>query len=192
MKKRIGLLRRIRKRIPRNKLVIISEAIFNSKIRYVCAVYLKPTFEEEELKMKKLSKNVSVLQTLQNKMIRVIFGVNKQKHINVESARKKLKMMSVNQLCVYHTLIETYNIMKKSASEQLQGKWSDLREKKYSLRSVASNDLKIPERPTKSCIGFSYTGAKLYNMLPMNIRESLNPTTFKSLTKKWIWEKIPY
>ena len=125
-------------------------------------------------------------------MIRVIFGVNKQKHINVESARKKLKMMSVNQLCVYHTLIETYNIMKKSASEQLQDKWSDLREKKYSLRSVASNNLKIPEKPTKSCIGFSYTGAKLYNMLPMNIRESLNPTTFKSLTKKWIWEKIPY
>ena len=39
--------------------------------------------------------------------------------------------------------------MKKSASEQLQGKWSDLREKKYSLRSVASNDLKIPKKPTR-------------------------------------------
>ena len=130
LKKRIGLLRRVRKRVPRDKLIIISEAIFNSKIRYGCAVYLTPTFEEEELKMKKLSKNVSVLQTLQNRMIRVIFGVNKQKHINVESARKKLKMMSVNQLCVYHTLIETYNIMKKSASAQIQMKWSDLKEKK--------------------------------------------------------------
>ena len=44
LKKRIGLLRRIRNRIPKNKLVIIADAIFNSKLRYGIAVYLNPVF----------------------------------------------------------------------------------------------------------------------------------------------------
>ena len=66
LKKRIGLLKRIKNRIPKNKLVMIAEAIFNSKIRYSIAVYLNPVFEEEDLKVKKLSKNAAVLQALQN------------------------------------------------------------------------------------------------------------------------------
>lgn len=38
LKRRIGLLKRIRNRVPKNKLVMIAEAIFNSKIRYGIAV----------------------------------------------------------------------------------------------------------------------------------------------------------
>ena len=49
LKKRIGLLRRIRSRIPKEKVVMIAEAIFNSKIRYSAAVYLNPIFDEEDL-----------------------------------------------------------------------------------------------------------------------------------------------
>ena len=82
---------------------MIAEAIFNSKIRYGCAVYLNPVFEEEELKVKKLSKNASVIQTLQNNMIRVILGLKKQNHINVQHVREKIKIMSVNQ--IYHILM---------------------------------------------------------------------------------------
>jgi hypothetical protein len=48
LKKRIGLLKRIKQRIPRDTLVIIAEAIFNSKIRYGIAVYITPVFEEED------------------------------------------------------------------------------------------------------------------------------------------------
>ena len=40
LKKQIGLLRRIKKRIPKNKLVMIDKVIFNSKIRYGITVYL--------------------------------------------------------------------------------------------------------------------------------------------------------
>ena len=50
LKKRIGLLKRIKKRVPKDKLIIIAESIFNSKIRYGIAVYLKPTFDREEVK----------------------------------------------------------------------------------------------------------------------------------------------
>ena len=56
LKKRIGFLKRIKSRVPINKLTIIAEAIFSSKIKYVITVYLNPVFEEEDLKIKRLSK----------------------------------------------------------------------------------------------------------------------------------------
>ncbi len=73
LKKRTGLLRRIQKRVPKEKIVIIAEAIFNSLLRYGVAVFLKPVYDKEDLKMKKLTKDTTTLQTLQNSMLRVIF-----------------------------------------------------------------------------------------------------------------------
>ena len=50
LKKRMGLMRRIRNRIFRSKLLMVAEAIFNSKTRYGIALYLNPVFEVEEVK----------------------------------------------------------------------------------------------------------------------------------------------
>ena len=91
---------------------MIAEAIFNSKIRYGIAVYLKPVFEEEDLKMKRLSKNTMILQNLQNNVIRVVLGLKYENHINMKHVREKFRMMSVNQMAVYHPLVESYNIVK--------------------------------------------------------------------------------
>ena len=56
LKKRIGVLRRIKKRVPKEKIVIIAEAIFNSLLRYGVAVFLKPIYEKEDLNMEKKTK----------------------------------------------------------------------------------------------------------------------------------------
>ena len=191
LKKRIGLLVRIKNRLPRNKLVMVAEAIFNSKIRYGIPIYVNPVFEEEELKMKKLSKNATILQTLQNTMLRIILGLNKKQHINMEKVRKNVNMFSVNQMSIYHTLLETFNVIRKSSSESIKKKWENKLENKYLLRSGTTKDLIIPEKPVKNCTGFTYLGAKLFNKLPCNIKETLNPCTFKSLIKTWIWKNIP-
>ena len=50
LNKRIGLMRRIRNRIPRRKLIMMAETMFNSKIRYGIALYLNPVFESEDVK----------------------------------------------------------------------------------------------------------------------------------------------
>ena len=47
--------------------------------------------------------------------------------------------------------------------------------RKYSLRSITNNDLKVPRKPKLKCLGFTYNGAKL---LPQ-MRETQNPNTFK-------------
>jgi hypothetical protein len=71
-------------------------------------------------------------------------------------------------------------------------KWTNIGEKKYSLRNIANNDLKVPEKPKLKCLGFTYSGAKLlFNMLPLQMSETKNPTTLKTLSKDWIWKNIP-
>ena len=64
-------------------------------------------------------------------------------------------------------------------------------EKKYALRSITRKDLKAPEKPKLKCIGFTYNGAKLFNMLPIQMKKIENLNTFKTMTKDWIWKNIP-
>ena len=100
-------------------------------------------------------------------------------------------MMSVNQISVYHTLLETYNILRHSSSEQIHMKWTNIGGKKHSLRNITNNDLKVPEKPRLKCMGFIYNGAKLFNMLPPQMRQTKDTNTFQIMVKNWIWENIP-
>ena len=50
---------------------------------------LTPVFEKEDLKVNKLSKHASILQILQNRMIRVILGIRKEHHENMKEIRNK-------------------------------------------------------------------------------------------------------
>ena len=42
-----------------------------------------------------------------------------------DETKKNHKMMIVSQMSVYHTLMEAYNIMKHSSSEQIHMKWTN-------------------------------------------------------------------
>ena len=112
-------------------------------------------------------------------------------NVNMQHIREKIHMMIVNQMNVYHTILEAYNVLEHSSSEQIKVKWENKQENKYLLRSVTTKDLKIPNKPMKKCSRFSYYGSKLFNKLPTSIKETSNPYAFKSLVKKWIWENIP-
>ena len=191
LRARIGILRRLYHKLPRDKLFIVAEAIFNSKIRYGIAVYLKPTFEEEEIKSGHQYQATKQLQALQNEMLRTICGFRKKDKKNVQKLREKWLMMSVNQMSVYHTIIEAYNVIHKGSSETIREKMVNQgQECAYNLRSRANGVMLVPAKTRMSCQGFSYYAAKLYNKLPMNFRTA-NAASFKTLVKNWIWENIP-
>ena len=99
--------------------------------------------------------------------------------------------MSVNQMSVYHTLLEAHNVVNNSSSEKIGRKWDTGLEKKYALRSTNEGLLTVPNRPISKCTGFSYYGAKLYNLLPRSIRDTSKSATYKVLIKEWIWNNIP-
>ena len=189
LKKRIGLLKRIKKKVPKDKLIIIAEAIFNCKIRYGLAVYLKPTFDKEEVKTEKLSADTKELQVVQNTMIRVIRGLKQADHINMKKVRKQINMLSVNQMSVYHTVMEVFNITNRTASEQLQNKLIR-HEGRHSDRSAANNELYVPKKARINCTGFSYLGPKLYNMLTTDVKSAKSIEDFKNKLMGWIWKNI--
>ena len=108
----------------------------------------------------------------------------------MQDLRSRIKMMSVNQMNIYHTVMEVFNIIHYSSSELLKEKYSH--HNRHSHRKNANNLVKVPEQPQrKYCTSFTYCGAKIYNSLPINISETQDRTTFKKLVKIWIWEKIP-
>ena len=116
-------------------------------------------------------------------------------------------MMSVNQLNIYHVALEMFNIMVKfvsdrsltrqakkkimvkSSAERVQKKFTLQENSSYSLRNRENGTVKVPAKPSK--LYFSYTGPKLFNFLPEDIRKSTDPDTFKVSLKKWIWDNIP-
>ena len=123
LRKRIGILKRIKQKIPADKLSIIADAIFNSVIRYGIAVYLVPTYEKEDLKARKLSSETNSLQIIQNNMLRIIHGLRISDRVNMLELRTKIKMMSVNQMAIYHRIIEVFSIIYNSSSEQIHNKY---------------------------------------------------------------------
>ena len=107
----------------------------------------------------------------------------------MKNLREEIKMMSVNQISGYHTLLEAYNIMRHLSSEQIYMKWKSI-ERKYAQRSITKKKLNVSEKPKLKCLGFTYNGAKLFNMLPLEMKKIEDPNTFKTMIKTWIWEKF--
>ena len=55
-------------------------------------------------------------------MLRELFGHKRADKVNMEKLRESKDMLSVNQLACYHILIETFNILKKNSSPQIEEK----------------------------------------------------------------------
>ena len=146
LKQRLALLRRIKLRVPRETLRIISEAIFFSKLRYGIAVYYLPRLTENDEKCTVQE----CLQVVQNDMVRELFGHRRKDRINMQTLREKHNMMSVNQLACYHILIETFNILYNDSSPQILEKIGHRENKRYEMRSNVREDLHIIEKPKKA------------------------------------------
>ena len=112
-------------------------------------------------------------------MVRVIRGLKQADHINMKEVRKQINMLSVNQMSVYHTAMEAYNITNRTSSEHLQEKLIR-HEGRHSERSEANNELYVPKEPRIQCTGFSYLGPKLYNMLTTDIKNAKSIDDFKT------------
>ena len=143
----------------------------------------------EDLKCGYMRKETKELQVFQNDMLRTICGIKREQRVNLQKLREEKRIMSVNQLSIYHTLIEAYNVVEKTSSEKIRRKIVNTQEG-YSLRSTTNKDLIVPSKTRASCQGFSYFAAKLYNKIPTEIRNA-KENIYKNSIKDWIWENIP-
>ena len=187
MHQRLGILRRLKNKVPNSKLKIIAEAIFTSVARYGIAVYYKPRLHgdptcEEQTK----------LQVIQNKVLRLLAGKKPVDKVKVEDLAKQFSIMSMNQMATYHVLLETYNIMNFGSSEKIRDKLSPA--------NSHSRYLTVPLFRKNACRSFSFYSSRLWNILPMDLgakairKESITEksektrklNTFKKDIKSWI------
>ena len=181
----------MKQRIPIEKLLIIAQAIVNSKIFYGSSIYLQPVFEKEEVKTGHLSTEARNLQTIQNNMLRMIFGHKMEDRINMTKLRTDISMFSVNQMCCYQTLIEAFSIINFSSSGIILKKWMGQEERNYPVRRERMGEVKVQVPVHEKCKGFTWYGAKMWNWIPVEIREIKNPDNFKVAIKQHIWDNIP-
>ena len=167
----------------------MAEAIFQSKLRYGISVYTIPKFEFNNLEQT-MDSNIVKLQVIQNDMMRLLAGKSRSSHTNMEKLRKELNMLSVNQLSVYHTAIEMFNIINLKSSVPLHEEMKMV-PRGYNLRGLEDGKVKVPDKGKKSCNGFHYMGPKLWNHLPGHIRKTTIKSIFKEKLKDFIWEQIP-
>ena len=151
MHQRLGILRRLKNKVPNTKLKIIAEAIFISVARYGIAVYYKPRMHgdptcEEQTK----------LQIIQNKMLRLLAGKKPADKVKVEDLAGQFGIMSMNQMATYHVLLETYNIMNFGSSEKIRDKLTPA--------NSHSRYLTVPLFRKSACRSF-----RLWNTLPTDM-----------------------
>ena len=144
---------------------------------------------KEQIKAKQLSAEAKKLQVIQNTMLRVIFGYRQSDQVNMENLRKRIGMFSVNQMNIYHVLLEAFNIINYGSAEKIQEKWV-INNERYSNRR--NQNVKVPKVDHVRCQSFSWHGAKIWNQLPESLKEIKNADTFKVRVKNYIWETFPY
>ena len=134
--------------------------------------------------------NIAKIQVVHNDLLRVIYGKSRQSHTNMQKLREKNKIMSINQLSIYHVAMDMFGIINNSSSDFLHEEFK-IEKKRYELRCNDDGQVRVPDKMKKSCTGFGYIGPKLWNYLPGHIRKTTIRDIFKEKMKDWIWEFIP-
>ena len=130
---------------------------------------------------------IQKLQRVQNAAARIITGIKKYDHIT--PALKELHWLPVQQRIEFKILLLTYKALNNMAPSYITSMFTMQGQERYSLRSNASLQLKIPRTKYKTCgdRAFPVAAATLWNRLPYNIRNSQSIDTFKSRLKTFLF-----
>ena len=88
-------------------------------------------------------------------------------------------MMSVNQMAIYHTIMEVFNIVYNSSSEQIHNKF--IHQDRRSLRKNANNFVKVPETPKIKNVLASLTVVQKFSTASQTTSEKLKIKTLSNL-----------
>jgi hypothetical protein len=107
---------------------------------------------------------------MQNNVIRIMTGA--QKGTRKKDLLLETRSLSVHQMIEYTTLLVDFNVKKNRKPEYLVKKLHSARNQGQGGRSRDGLKLKVQDYLLEvSGAGFVYRGAKLFNILPRNLRE---------------------
>lgn len=132
--------------------------------------------------------NLKILQTAQNKLIKVLFRYNYR--TPTEILYKKTKLLNINQTYIFYNCILIRKILHKKINTGIN-LLKHTKIHKMKLRN--EKDIKLYTYRTKTAKrSILYEGSKLYNTLPINIKQSKTMYMFKKLLKSHIVKNEKY
>ena len=115
-------------------------------------------------------------------MVRVITHTQLREKKAMADLRAQLNMMSVNQLIVYHILLDTFNILRFDSCPQLKKVLTEnISSSNLCTRSKTRMDLNIVGHNKEKFKGITQHAAQLWNSAPQHIRETSHYPLFKKL-----------
>ena len=148
----------------------VTEGIFNSVLVYCLPLY--GGLDVGDLKD---------LQVLQNKAAQIV-TCSPPRSLRIPMY-EKTGWLTVNQLVVYHTVINVYKIRCNKEPEAL---YSMLAADSRNSRIIIPNmDLSLAQK------GFSIRGAEYWNKLPLCARQNSKISQFKKQDRAWILSNVP-
>lgn len=129
------------------------------------------------------------LQTCQNKIIRYIFSFHCRQHIGFKEF-SKIGWLDVQHRIDYITLSHMYNVFSKTAPSYMQSGMNFVFHNYNTRRSRLA--YVVPRVNTQGSHTFYYSGIKLWNDLPIDIKECSSREVFKKACKKHLFEKMEW
>ena len=164
-------LNRIRRFLDHNTCHNAIRALILAKLDYCCSLLNGVS-----------QKHISRLQRLQNRCARLV--LKKPKLTPSASLLKDLHWLPVSQRIQYRTLIHTYKCLNNLSPGYLTSLLCDRVLSSYSLRSSLGRCLHIPRSRVKAGDrAFSVTAPRLWNKLPVMVRNVNSISSFKKVLK---------
>ena len=198
LSKRLGILRKLSNFLPQRKLRTVVNGLFTSKMLYCITAWsgvwgIQGGLDETERRAISMTKaDMRKVQTLQNKAMRIL-----TKHDFRTPTLQLLedaKMLSVNQLAAYSMELQVFKI---SSSRQPDYHFdrlfggSDSGIFETETRSMRNKESRVDFNFSQGRVSFFYLASKLWNSLPLAIRNSRNTNEFKRKAKIWTKVNIP-
>ena len=198
LSRRVGLLSRLNRYLRPRQFSMVMNGLFNSKLIYGISVWggvwnIPGILNDVDRSSPSLTKEDNrQLQTLQNKVMRMQTRLPKETptvHLLQASGQ-----LSVQQLTAYHSLLQVYKAKMFKQPEYIYSRLfpngNIVDEEARVSRSLRNNLIRIDVDLAITRNAFFYRSSRLWNAIPMDIRNSVSIKSFKVGVKKWIRENI--
>ena len=177
IKKIIGVMKHVKSCVPKESLTISYKSLVEPYLRYCNTSWGKCG---QQL--------ISKLQTLQNRAARVVMGI-KYEEADHDLLLKSLASMNVKQLVYYDTASLMYKTTDGTAPEYTQFMFDKCDTiHSYETRSARNGNFITPRmNSAKGQTAFVYSGAQVWNRLPLRIKEARSIDIFQERLKEHIF-----
>ena len=107
IKKKIGVLSRLRGKLTVKQLINVGDGLIGSKIRYCAAIYGKPRLSEDA----PVNENMQKIQTLLNHAGRLITNVRLEDRVPIRSLHESCPWISLNQTVIRNVIVEAWKAL---------------------------------------------------------------------------------